>query len=405
MDLIEVVSQVISKAETVQARKKVLFLTDFSPNENGFAGPQTAYNFIKLFDDYTCLMLINREHYKEIKPNSEWKRNIHFLLFSYFFPFRTTNRLNAICTKIKEVVNPRFFFFNRKLIKKIKAYNPDTIISIPNSAYNYKAASVLKRKLPNSDLFFYIMDDYKYYDSAYLLKSIGSTFSYLKGWIAISDAMAQLFNTKYASLKSKPYRVIQNPVNLGSLKRKSQKKHLDKVRLVYAGSVYSNHKDTLLSVIDAINSTEAAIELSIFTKEEFRETFKEKESKKVLYKGSLQYKDLLITLPCFDYGLVTETFLPQFSNFARSSIQTKVNDYILCGCLPVVVGPEYGACVHHISKNQLGYKLSNNEARAISDFLGQLITDASYSNAITLAQHYLSNELKEAKSKITDFVL
>jgi hypothetical protein len=395
----------VDKEISTRSTKKILFLTDFSPNENGYAGPQTAYNFIKLFEGYSYRILVNGEHYKEIKPSPEWKKNEDFYLFNYFFAFGTRNRLNMILNKVKSFTNPRIFFFKSGLINKLRSYDPDSIICIPNGAYNYKAGFVLKRKLPRADLFFYIMDDYKHYESTFLLKIIDRTFSKIKGWVSISHPLAQLFNSKYPSLKNKPYKIIQNPVSLSNLKMKEQKNHTNKVRLVYAGSVYSNHKETLLNIIDAINYNSVDIELSIYTKPEFREAFKNKESEKVIYKGGLNYKDLLNILPQFDYGLVTEAFLPEFENFARSSIQTKINDYLLSGCLPVVIGPEYGACVNHVVHNRLGYALTLNSKEAIVQFLEALSSDHNYHKAISLGQGYLLNELNEAKKNVTNFLL
>jgi hypothetical protein len=385
-------------------KKRILFVTDFSPNENGYAGPQTAYNFIKLFDGQEKIILINEAHYKEIRPNTEWTKNKDFFLFNYLFNYSTRNRLNKFCNSIKAFVNPRYFYLNKKLSKKVTSFEPQSIICIPNDAYNYRAGLEIKRKFPHADLFFYIMDDYKHYEKPYLLQTLNDTLSYTKGWISISAPMVELFESKYPALKGKPNLVIQNPVNLSSLKKKHDKNYLGKVKMVYAGSVYPNHKDSLLKVIDAINLSGKDIELSIFTKPEFRECFKEKESDKVIYKGNLNYKELLSTLPQFDYGLVTETFLPEFANFAKSSIQTKVNDYILSGCLPVVVGPVYGACVNNVISNNIGYTTSDDDKKSILIFLNSLKSDENYNSVIRSAQDYLFLKLTEAKTKVVNFV-
>ena len=283
-------------------------------------------------------------------------------------------------------------------------FNPDSIICITNSAYIYKAASVLKMKIPNVKLFFYIMDDYKHYEKPYLQKSIDKILSKSSGWFSISAPMVNLFHEKYPSLTHKPSMIIQNPVNLSGFKRKQNKNSPGKVTLVYAGSVYSNHKDSLLNVIDAINNTNCCIELSIYTKSEFRVYFQNRESEKVVYKGNLAYKQLLAALSEYDYGLVVESFLPQFSNFAMSSIQTKINDYIFTGCLPVVLGPPYGACVNQIDKNKIGYKISENTDNAICNFFNSLRNDENYITYVGQAQTYLVNTLRDSYMAAAKFI-
>lgn len=383
---------------------KILFVTDLSPNENGYAAPQTTYNFIKLFSEYKYRIIINGLHHKEMKANHEWTLGQDYFLFNYFCNLKVSNRLNKLFSKVEMMLNLNFFHIKKALQKKIDLFGPDCIICITNTAYIYKAASVFKKRYPKAKIFFYIMDDYKHYDHPYVKNTADKVFAELAGWVSISEAMATLFNKRYLSLKGKPYLVVQNPVNLSTLKKKESKNHFDKVKIAYAGSVYPNHKDALIKIIDAINASNTNIELQIFTKPEFRESFKEHESVNVIYKGSLNYKDLLHILPEFDYGLVTESFLPEYANFAKSSIQTKINDYILSGCLPVVVGPDYGACVNHISDNKIGYALCENNITAMLDFLGKLSVDANYSSTLHTAQSYLLNSLTKIKKSIAEFI-
>jgi glycosyltransferase involved in cell wall biosynthesis len=385
-------------------KKKVIFMSDFSPNENGYAGPQTAYNFIKLFDNADYLMLVDSCNYKEIKPSSEWVLNKDYFLYNYFFSYQTRNRLNHICNFLKYTINPRVYIPGRRLLRKIRVFKPDSVVFITNTAFIYRAATVIKRMFPSVKVFFYIMDDYRHYENSYLQKSIDYIFSRSNGWISISDSMANLFITKYPSLRNKPRLVIQNPVDPKRLVVKHGKINLEKVRLVYAGSVYPNHKDALLKVIEAINTSYANIELAIYTKAEFRSSFQEYESDLVVYKGNLSYKELQADLTSYDYGLVTESFLEQYTNFARSSIQTKVNDYILTGCLPVVIGPVYGACINHISANRLGHIFTNNNPDAIKDWLEQLKEDKEYNSLINSAQSYLSQRVMEIKRSVSTFV-
>jgi hypothetical protein len=381
-------------------QKRILIVTDFSPNENGFAGPQTTYHFVKLLEkNFECKLLVHQLNFKLLGINEDWVANKDFQLFEYFIDVNWNNRFYKILNFFKKLFNPRFFHFSNKNKAFIVGFEPEIIIGIPNSPFLYKALINLKSQIPYAKLFCYIMDDYKLYDDFLVKNVIQKSFNKIEGWISISENMASLFQTKFKNLKNKSYTVLQNPVPLDRmLTKKTWSFGKKSINIVYAGSVYPNHLDGLLQMIDSINDSDHNVFLDIYTKEEFRHHFQKFESSKVCYKGSIAYRELTTILHHYDFGLVTETFTAEFAHFARSSIQTKINDYLLAGCMIIAFGPTYGACVQYILQNRLGLVLTNNQKGSILDFLDSLPTKQEYIDQLREVQENWIIRVKESEN-------
>jgi len=190
--------------------------------------------------------------------------------------------------------------------------------------------------------------------------------------------------------------------------KKTSVPSFEKLMFVYAGSVYPNHLDGLQLFIKAINALpQTNVVLDIYTKSEFRDRFREFESERVHYKGVVDYNDLHERLSSYDFGLVTESFHEETGNMSKHSVQTKIKDYILSGCVPVVIGPADGACGAYVASNNLGYcYLGQHSTEECISFVKSLFDHKDdYDQRVNHAQSFVKDESIQLTEKLHRFLL
>lgn len=368
---------------------KILIITDFSPNENGFGGTQTASNFIQRLPGEQ-LIFIHEQHYREIQPDAYILDQNKIFLFRYVFSWYPKNRLEPMVKWWRDRINMRFFYLPKALKKKITDFKPTHFIFIANTPYIFRALIYFKKKYAQIPVFIYVMDDYRYYHNHLYQRYIRKAFQYIGGWFPISNQMQTQFEKAYEISSLKSVLVFQNPIAIGKMIRCVKPK--PSLRLVYAGSIYPNHLQPLLLFVQAVNAYPAKIQLDIYTKPEFNHLLEGYLSNRVQIKGQILYRDLHQTLSNYTFGIVTESF-DTVNHVAAASVQTKINDYILSGVLPVVIGPIDGACHQHVWQHQIGHVYNGMPCvEAMTEFIQVLEHRLfTFEQDIQKAQQYLTN--------------
>lgn len=348
----------------------ILVISDFAPDVNGFGGTQTAYNLLRLLGSYQQKVLVNNDFRSSI--HEPYRNNKNVLFHTGLIHGRLQNRFYPIFNWVKELFNTHIHIEKKEVANFLDVYYPAIILGITKTAPSFYFAYWYKKKYPAAKLIFFVMDDYQFYKRNWLKNRMNQIFSATDGMVYIGEQMAAIHQKQYVALQNKSFKTIINPVNL-------QHFHLLEfkiepvLQLVYAGSVYPNHQDGLYLLLRWLKKTHLSVRLTIFTKDIFWQELGQTEHERLAYGGELSYSQLLEELPKYSLGIITESFTEQFRYIAESSVQTKLNDYLLKGVTPLVIGPVYGATGNYVDNHQLGYRYSTQSIEGLEEFMASFI--------------------------------
>ena len=209
--------------------------------------------------------------------------------------------------------------------------------------------------------------------------TVKSLLSKSKGWIMISQELMEIFKERY-KLKPLLFHIVHNPVKLTPeilIPNKVLNFNNKELIIAYAGSIWGMHLDAIINVAEAVYSLRAKgilIQFILYTTQGFFDTHKDVWSKfGVVYGGHKTYPDILQFLKSADLLLVVSSFLPQFENHSRSSLQTKVTDYMACGKPVFSVGPKYSICNKFVSKWKIGKVCDSNHKMDLMESITDVI--------------------------------
>jgi|SRR6185503_11683845 len=356
----------------------IIFL-DNVPNKKYGGLIQTLYN---LFDGYPPENLYALVHEYQVPEESslnciqikldDTPLNIFkWRLLARFSPF--VNKLNAV---LREILGVK--------IDKSKL-PPEGLILVCTSNINKLHAAKIIHKKYNYPLLTYFMDDW-IADST--LEWWGGNANELakyaldnsSGRLMISEVLNESLIERY-SLQSKPTYIVHNPVNVkNNFQKPWSVADLKTIKIIYAGSIWDMHLDALILVANAVdrlnNEPGKRYELHIYSHPSFWNNNKSKLDKNgVVFGGFVPYDDLDDKLSKGTLLLVVSSFLKQFEAFSRSSVQTKLTDYMKIGVPILSVGPVYGACNAFVKKWQCGYVWENENINGLMDYLRSVEND------------------------------
>ncbi|MFM7358036.1 MAG: hypothetical protein ACKO1T_05590, partial [Sediminibacterium sp.] len=119
------------------------------------------------------------------------------------------------------------------------------------------------------------------------------------------------------------------------------------------------------------------------------------------------YEHLNQYLQQADLLLVVSSFLPEYAHVTRSSVQTKLTDYMASGRPILSCGPSYGACNLFVKNWNCGIVSESNQVPVIKKILLKQIEDPSKSYTIiqNAFKVLLENfETGKVRSKLYDFI-
>lgn len=224
----------------------------------------------------------------------------------------------------------------------------------------------------------YFMDDWMAVDhQRWLTSSVQEvTCRVLKdtsGWLMISrqlnDALVERYNAKPAR-----HLVVHNPVDLpeNTSPQSSILRH-GTFKVLYAGSVWAMHYDAVAAVTEAISELRKEgkdIEFVLHTDEGFW-NYHRKDWQRwgVTYGSYVPYQELQRTLRGADLLLVASSFLPEHRPYTRSSVQTKLTDYMVSGTPVLACGPSYSACNQFVKEWDIGVVAETTQIADIKKLL------------------------------------
>lgn len=360
----------------VENLPRLLLVSDVNLNQSGGGINRTLVN---LFDNYPpelFLLYTFRETMRILPPISQFKNRVVEFPGYYFSTLqnRVGKFVNSVITAANYQLLSTLPIPNQELITK---FNPEVIIICPNSLSCMVTGQKLVKHF-NCPFLVYAMDDWVGFESPRWFSGnaqqvIGYLLQKSSAWLMISEQLKQAFAKRY---QREPYQtmIVHNPVDL------TDKQVLnfaitkeDPFRIIYAGSVWEMHYDTLVILAQAIYQLRCEgqdIELVLHTHDFFWHNHQQEwESWQVNYGGLIPYKNLNQSLQKGDLLLVVSSFLPEYEFLTRASVQTKLTDYMASGVSILACGPNYSACNQFVKNWDCGLVCESNQVSIVKDFL------------------------------------
>lgn len=231
---------------------------------------------------------------------------------------------------------------------EIERFDPQLVLAVPTHPMGI---ALTERCRSFGPLVTYLMDDWLAFEPGVTLafdtRRRGQTLLRdSAAWLTISPYL--LSSTREFSGVDRPALVVHNPVSLaGSPPAALSAPRAGRFRIGYAGSVWPMHWDAVAAVAQGVQRLGAAgtdIEFVLFTDRYFWERHQDDWKRwNVVDGGLLPYAELGGTLGGCDLLLVASSFEPSQAHMSRSSIQTKVTDYMAAGRPILACGPHMAA--------------------------------------------------------------
>ncbi len=295
---------------------------------------------------------------------------------------------------------------------ELLAFAPELVLVVPSTApalvWGERMARALGRPVVT-----YLMDEWMNEPKWLGGNAIDSTRALLRasaGWLAISPSLAERL-PNMARLQ-RPLQVVHNPVTLDSTPPAAlAAPRTGPYRIAYAGSVWPMHADAIRLVAESVARLRARgldMRLVLHTDDYFWSTgAAEWTALGVEWGGLVPYRDLRTKLGEYDLLLVASSFAPEHAALSRSSLQTKVTDYLSVGRPILACGPAFAASNRYLRDHRCAWLLESTTPAVADDVLhrcmehrveGQTMAAAGY--ALVAAEH----EATAVTSRLYEFL-
>jgi glycosyltransferase involved in cell wall biosynthesis len=360
---------------------KLLLISEAPLNQNGTGIDRTLFN---LLDDYPMdrFMLFTVSD-KSGRSNTSPPFDGNVATFKDLYVPLVNNRLGRFFNPLLQIVNIQLL--DRLPIpeaQKIKAFAPEIVLICPNGpsalVMGYKVTQQL-----NCPFLIYFMDDWIAINHSQWLSGGIQEYSQsllcrANGWLMISNQLEKELTTRYRLSPNRSL-VVHNPVDVALLPPPDFTPHEGTFKVVYAGAIWPMHYDAVAVIAEAIfelRQEGCDIELILHTPQMFWHNYQQSwESWQVTYGLMIPYNDLQAYLKRADLLLVASSFLPESANLIRSSVQTKLTDYMVSGRPILSCGPVYAACNDFIRQWSCGVVCDTQTIVNIKLMLKQAIDD------------------------------
>ncbi|MHB1310376.1 MAG: glycosyltransferase family protein [Gemmatimonadaceae bacterium] len=233
----------------------------------------------------------------------------------------------------------------------IRAFAPQLVVAAPTHPVGIALAERCAAMSPGVPVVTYLMDDWlAHRDSAQFAFDTPRRGRALlrasRGWLVISRYLLE--SMRSGTGIERPAHVVHNPVALsGGEPAALAAPRRGRYRVAYAGSVWPMHWDAVAAVAASVARLRAAgedVEFVLFTDRFFWGRHKADWQRwGVVDGGLLPYAELGAALGECDLLLVASSFDPSQAHMTRSSVQTKVTDYMAAGRPILGCGPRDAA--------------------------------------------------------------
>jgi hypothetical protein len=231
---------------------------------------------------------------------------------------------------------------------EIERFDPQVVLAVPTHPMGIALAEQCRALAP---LVTYLMDDWMAFDPgvalAFDVRRRGrALLRESAAWLSISPYL--LSSTRDFAGVDRPALVVHNPVPLAATPPAAlAAPRSGRFRVGYAGSVWPMHWDAVAAVAQGVQRLRAAgtdIEFVLFTDRYFWGRHEDDWRRwDVVDGGLIPYAELGGVLGGCDLQLVASSFEPSQAHMSRSSIQTKVTDYMAAGRPILACGPHLAA--------------------------------------------------------------
>lgn len=353
---------------------RLLLITEVPLSENSLGIDRTLVNLLEAYPKnkfmlYTCS--------SPTLTAPTFKQNV--VSFSErAFPL-LNNRIGNIINGLLSQINLQLMaLLPIPNVGKIQAFAPELLLICPNSS----AALLMGHKVVqclNCPYLIYFMDNWvakvHYHWIAGSIQAVTrGLLSQADGWLMISHRLRDDLEKRYNLSPSRSL-VVHNPVDLATLPSPDFTVHHGTFKVVYAGSIWTMHYDAIAAIADAIFELRQVgyeIELILHTPPMFWQQYQTFwESRQVVCCGMVPHHDLQTYLQRADLLLVASSFTPEHAHVTRSSVQTKLTDYMASGRPILSCGPAYGACNDFVKQWNCGLVCDTNSTATIKSLLTQ----------------------------------
>ncbi len=360
---------------------KILLVTDAPFSEPACGIDRTLQNLFSLYPAEQLRILAPESIVRARPPRAEYRARVR--------TFR--DRLTPWNKSLRGFAG----WMRRSLLQAIprraedvdSGFAPEVLMICSSMAETSIVAAQIARGF-NGPVIYYAMDDLRGMESQRWFRGTGSgllreLLERADAWMMISEALALEYEERYG-IVGKRRAIVHNPVPRDSVRAggsPSKSPH----RIAYAGSAWAMHLDALFAIANAIRTLRAeglAVELVLYMGREFWEAHRrEWERCEAKNGGLLPYDELLERLGDAAYLLACVSFEKQYHHLARTSVQTKLTDYMAAGRPVLVCGPSDSACAKFVEQWNCGFVISATDNETIAQQLRRALEDHDAASA------------------------
>lgn len=263
----------------------------------------------------------------------------------------------------------------------LNGFAPELLLVVPTSAAPLMLGTRWAAELPVPSAT-WLMDDWvQQYDARWFTGSARTTARRLlvanAGWLVISEFLGAELR-RWTGVE-RPTEVVHNAVAIGEPPAALSSPRTGTFRLRYAGSIWPMHADALTLLARAVAARRAAgddIEFILHTDERGWELYGTVWRETGTVNGGLvSYEALRGVLADSDLLVVASSFEPAHERMSRSSVQTKITDYLASGRAILNVGPVDGACARFLRARDIAVFIDRPDVATAADVLGRAVAN------------------------------
>jgi glycosyltransferase involved in cell wall biosynthesis len=348
---------------------KIVLLSDATMNANAGGLSQTLYNLFLFTDPKNLLCITSDKAMRSCPPTEPFSSRY----ISYRFETLETpsNRLAKYIRPYVDWLNYSYSGQIRSfssIRKQIQDFNPDIAVSCSKGPMGILMHHRLLRGLNIKKVFPYFMDDWMNQEAQHWWggnthQGVRKLLAENPSWLMISKELSTVLQERYGVC---PERVldVHNPVDLSNAPIVSPVQKKESYTLAYAGALWPMHIDALKVIAESVKvlKEKREVNLILYTSAYFwnwRKT--ELEPLGVSYGGNIPYQEIHQKLAEADALIVASSFSKEWDTYSKSSVQTKITDYLKSQRLIIACGPVYAANHHFLNRHKCGVCIETND--------------------------------------------
>jgi len=247
-------------------------------------------------------------------------------------------------------------------------------------------AGFLASRLARVDFNVYLFDDYTYQWTSRFYRWFASQVEprilhLAKTVIVPNEYLAASYHKRYGV---EPI-VIHNPTSIPALKvEKERSENLEKIDILYTGSVYHAHYDAFRNLIEAVSSLEEPqMKIHIYTEQTPQELEKVGIKGPLVFHDVINNKDVRIVQYDADILFLPLAFESQIPEIIRTSAPGKMGEYLASGTPILVHAPADSYISWYFRRYDCGFVVDQKDPDLLAKAILRLAQDMELRQSIT----------------------